>query len=1131
MKVAASVVLSVILGLLGIGLAQAAGFFLLAGQALQLTGTPVTTGTVNVVYGFTVTASHGTPPYTYSQSGGPTLTGVSIDSSPTTGGKAFSGTPTVQGLYSGIVLTVTDHVGAKASLPAFNVLINPSASAGPVLVGGGGWLVGGDVNATDGQRLARTDTYGAYLWNSGTSSWSQLVTQSSMPAADFGFYPTTGTIQVDQRGTQGNLTGGGNGGGVYEIASCPSTSAKIYMMAYGKIFFSSNHGTTWTRTAFASAPLQTTAQTSGGNSTLTFGGGVPSWMTTGLLVTDTDNPSATPAANSIFVLSKTATTVNLTNPIPNGVNVASGDHITFSVPMGANSAYRMNGRKMAVDPNNCNHVYVGTDLNGMFETKDGGTTWSQVTAVPTAVADSGGNYPNYNIAFDPTSGTTGGLTNKVYAFAYQTSGAAVYASADAGTTWTATTGGPTTVEHMVVAPSGGTVWAVSGLSSGALMKYTGGTGGTWTTPLPSGDQIHSVAVDSVTGNVAAATFGGGIYLCTNGTCATSSDFSALTGTPTRAATDVPWLAVTNERSMSNGDQQYDPTGSNSLVFFEGIGVWTATPGANPVAYTSTTKGIEQMVSHSVIAPNGIPVVGVLDRSTFELPNYSTSYPTTTNNTYQNSYALNVTWGLDYAAGNTNFMAARIGDQNGFNSNNHGGNNNGTSTDGGATWTPFHDSTFGYVTITGDNTHVTDNGSGKVRLTVPSTTGLTSWTPGTSARSSIIRVIPFPANPNGPNTLRSFWEISLPAACPTTCIDLLGSSFSSSMQTGSYAVYVDTGPLSDQDKAYGVTGISNDSGLIKVTVNGNSSNNLGGIQLNQSIVCLSGVDAGTGANGCWTVTNVSSSTRSFDLFGSTFTATGAAGGSANIEIPQGGAVAVSDSNNILMVGSNQDYPVCTTDGGQTWTELQIPSGVAHGGTTGWVNAYFNTASPFAADRTQTGVFYAYNANSGQGIYTITNCVASGPDTQTVTNAVLNTKLLSVSDGVHNDLLLAIGPQGTPGTNHPTGGALRWRPNTGGAWTAMNHTQEPKAIGIGAIDASSDYPTVYYVGWNNQSGSYVYGIWRTYAHRSDWQNNTVTWTEVSDYPNGSMDGAAVMSGDLTSSTQWLVGFGGSSFAYGH
>lgn len=104
-------------------------------------------------------------------------------------------------------------------------------------VGGGGYVRGLIVHS-DGTMVGRTDTAGAYLYNSTTQTWSQLVNSSSMPSA----YIATNPINL------GSETGGQ---GVYEFAIAPSNSSVMYMNFGGYIFSSANKGVTWTQTAFA----------------------------------------------------------------------------------------------------------------------------------------------------------------------------------------------------------------------------------------------------------------------------------------------------------------------------------------------------------------------------------------------------------------------------------------------------------------------------------------------------------------------------------------------------------------------------------------------------------------------------------------------------------------------------------------------------------------------------------------------------------------------------------------------------------------------------------------------------------------------------------------------------------------
>ena len=81
-------------------------------------------------------------------------------------------------------------------------------------VGAGGFADGLDVDP-DGTMVVRTDTNGAYLWNG--TSWQQLVTSSSMPAAYCGESVSSGQ-------------------GVYEIQMAPSNSNIMYMMFDGYVF-------------------------------------------------------------------------------------------------------------------------------------------------------------------------------------------------------------------------------------------------------------------------------------------------------------------------------------------------------------------------------------------------------------------------------------------------------------------------------------------------------------------------------------------------------------------------------------------------------------------------------------------------------------------------------------------------------------------------------------------------------------------------------------------------------------------------------------------------------------------------------------------------------------------------------
>lgn len=93
--------------------------------ALDIHGVPALTGQDGVAYdGFTVHATGGTAPYTFSVQSGSLPTGLTLDSS--TG--VISGTPSVDGTFADIVIRVTDDVAATADLAAFTLEIAEAAS-------------------------------------------------------------------------------------------------------------------------------------------------------------------------------------------------------------------------------------------------------------------------------------------------------------------------------------------------------------------------------------------------------------------------------------------------------------------------------------------------------------------------------------------------------------------------------------------------------------------------------------------------------------------------------------------------------------------------------------------------------------------------------------------------------------------------------------------------------------------------------------------------------------------------------------------------------------------------------------------------------------------------------------------
>jgi len=338
----------------------------------------------------------------------------------------------------------------------------------------------------------------------------------------------------------------------------------------------------------------------------------------------------------------------------------------------AGDAYRMDGQKMAIDPENPNVVYVGTPQNGLFVTTNGGATWQSVSAVPVSLTDSNGIYPGITgIEFDPALGVTGGKTNTIFAASY---GNGVYESTNGGASWSAI-GGPSDVDYAAVSSTG--VYYVVG-NGNSLWSYNNGA---WTELLldTSGHGIETVAIDPFNPNeIVLQTGGGYLNISYNGGAAWSGDNWGNQ----LSASDVPWLA--NTGYMTVGGTVFDQLVPNELWVSDGVGVWNTTnlptqsfESNTPVVWNDQSSGIEQLDANEIIVPpGGDPVLASWDRAFFTISN-SNAYPSTYG-PVDGQFAAG--WSVDYASSDPSFLVG-IADW-------WGNEESGYSTNGGQTWTAF-----------------------------------------------------------------------------------------------------------------------------------------------------------------------------------------------------------------------------------------------------------------------------------------------------------------------------------------------------------------------------------------------------------------------------------------------------------
>jgi photosystem II stability/assembly factor-like uncharacterized protein len=343
-----------------------------------------------------------------------------------------------------------------------------------------------------------------------------------------------------------------------------------------------------------------------------------------------------------------------------------------------NDNFRMLGQKMAVDPHNPKIVYVGTPQNGLFVTKDGGTTWSQVSGLPVS-GQSNGEYPGITgLLFDPAiGGVVGGATQTIFASSY---GNGVYESTDGGATWTNLQGGPPDVEFAAVSPTG--AYLAAGNSGATLSSFAAGT---WTNLTPPGQQgVAAIAIDPANSNELVVLSGGGqANLSWDG----GSTWTGMDWQTNITSADIPWLAAANVEAngsayLTVGAAEFSATTPNELIISAGTGVWNVTiPTAPPLGtltYSDMSVGIENLVANEIIVPpGGDPVLASWDRPFFHISNLH-AYPSTYGPV--NSDNIVAGWSVDYASSNPKFLVG-LADW-------WGTEETGYSTNGGRTWTNF-----------------------------------------------------------------------------------------------------------------------------------------------------------------------------------------------------------------------------------------------------------------------------------------------------------------------------------------------------------------------------------------------------------------------------------------------------------
>jgi hypothetical protein len=228
----------------------------------------------------------------------------------------------------------------------------------PLPEGAGGFVTGMDCVA-DGTRVARTDTYGAYIWDSSLVSgnasrmggWKQLVTLQSIPGI----------------GTDVDVGGGTKPGlsqdGVVEIVIDPSNSNNLWMHYIGWLYKSTNKGATWTKSGYFKV------KNPGGNG---------SSKSSGKFVAIDPNQSSVVYASTFGGGCRMSTDGGTSFSFAPTVPSASRHIICFDSSGGTTTVSGQTRTK---------NVFVGAEGNGLYVSNDGGQTFTKISGSGTGATE------------------------------------------------------------------------------------------------------------------------------------------------------------------------------------------------------------------------------------------------------------------------------------------------------------------------------------------------------------------------------------------------------------------------------------------------------------------------------------------------------------------------------------------------------------------------------------------------------------------------------------------------------------------------------------------------------------------------------------------------------------------------
>jgi hypothetical protein len=307
--------------------------------------------------------------------------------------------------------------------------------------------------------------------------------------------------------------------------------------------------------------------------------------------------------------------------------------VTSQFKAHGNGMGRQSGERLAVDPNEGSVLFTGTRQDGLFRSADHGATWSPVPGLNVTTTPNGNGIAF--VVFDPNAGVLDGATRHLYVGVSRAGEPNLFESNDAGATFTAVLGQPTTYapQRATLAQNGVLIVSyangagpfpsdVDPMDRGELWKLDLPSGGfTEITPLRADQNraFSGISVDASDPNRLLATtintyqqqpwgYGDRIFLSTDGGTSWTDLIGA--GRVAMATNGMPWI----EQNAIHwaGSVAIDPFNPERAFVTSGNGVFSTPDLSAPTStWAFSAKGLEEMVPLGVASAAGAPLVSVI----------------------------------------------------------------------------------------------------------------------------------------------------------------------------------------------------------------------------------------------------------------------------------------------------------------------------------------------------------------------------------------------------------------------------------------------------------------------------------------------------------------------------------------